>query len=205
MSALVPILYACWPPSVPSYSKLLQRDNVRQASYPTQRVKQSVEEPDYKERTDVLPRRRTRGDIQEGCISTGAQGFSMGLSTRRPQYWCVTRADKIEEGALASARPRLWHEFAGYSKLFGIEGSASNSLFLLFLSFFNPALLTLVPTETPNQPRPPPPPSAPSPHNSPSGPPPTPASGAGTQYLTVNTNFTDQHAHAIPCKQPTQL
>lgn len=48
MSALVPILYACWPPSVPSYSKLLQRDTVRQASYPTQRVKQSVEDPDYK-------------------------------------------------------------------------------------------------------------------------------------------------------------
>ena len=48
MSALVPILYACWPPSVPSQSILLQRDTTRQASYPTQRVKQSVADPDYK-------------------------------------------------------------------------------------------------------------------------------------------------------------
>lgn len=48
MSALVPILYACWPPSVPNHAKLLQRDTVRQASYPTRRAKQSGEVSDDK-------------------------------------------------------------------------------------------------------------------------------------------------------------
>lgn len=46
MSSLVPILYACWPPSVPDHRTLLQRDTARQASYPTERAKKSIDETD---------------------------------------------------------------------------------------------------------------------------------------------------------------
>ncbi|KAI4143931.1 MAG: hypothetical protein L6R39_004384 [Caloplaca ligustica] len=44
MSALVPVLYACWPPSVPEYGKLLQRNEARQASYPTKCAKKNIDE-----------------------------------------------------------------------------------------------------------------------------------------------------------------